>query len=359
MLILHVDYDETIWEYNLVNSFSDGTDGYPKNDHERCTIFHADGVDKTGEISQKMTNVLDLYYQTYSDKYLDQYYDLMDQYEKDAEEDVYPQPGNNQLTNTSTPRAFLYNKNSDGRKLMNVSITNITQNADGTVSFNFAPDNSGTVEGDNTDYGNRGSGQSVKPDLEGALFYESFDQCQSSGGNDGEWKGPVASGTFSPDNEGWVAEKAYGADQCAKFGTSTTAGKATTPAIAVDGDVTLYFRAGAWDSRTDGTTLNLSVSAGTISRASVTMKKAEFTEYELTVSAHGNVKITFSSAHGRFFLDEVLVKDPNAASGIHTVTMQPLYGVHRIYTMDGRYAGNDLQKLKRGLYIVNGKKVVR
>ena len=29
-----------------------------------------------------------------------------------------------------------------------------------------------------------------------------------------------------------------------------------------------------------------------------------------------------------------------------------------IYTLDGRYCGNDLQCLRKGLYIVNGKKIV-
>ena len=350
MLILHVDYDEVIWKYNLINTFNDGSNGRPKNDHERCTIFHADGVDKTGIIYQKLDSERD---------YLsnDEYNRLVNQYYADMREDVYPQPGNNRLTNISTPRAFLYNKNSDGRKLMNISITDITQNADGSISFNFAPDDSGMEEGDNTDYG-RGQGESSKPDLTGALFYESFDDCMGDGGNDGEWKGPVANSTFYPDNDGWLADKAYGAYECAKFGTGSIAGKATTPAIAIDGEVILTFRAGAWDGRSDGTTLNLSVSNGTISQSSVTMKKGEFTDYELTITASGSVAITFSTTLGRFFLDEVLVKDPNASSGIHTLTMQPNVA-GRIYTIDGRYVGTDLQQLKRGLYIVNGKKVVR
>ena len=133
----------------------------------------------------------------------------MDQYYADIYGDVYPQPNNNQLTNTSVPRAFLYN-NSDGRKLMNISITDITQNPDSTISFKFAPDDSGSgEEGDNTQYGL----SAPNPDIAGALFYESFDQCDGTGGNDGAWSGSIATGQFITDNEDWTSEKAYGANQ--------------------------------------------------------------------------------------------------------------------------------------------------
>ena len=91
---------------------------------------------------------------------------------------------------------------------MNIAITDIKQNSNGTISFKFAPDNSGTEEGDNTEYSNY---TTTKPDLEDALFYESFDLCDGKGGNDGLWSGQIATGQFNTDQEGWVAEKAYGA----------------------------------------------------------------------------------------------------------------------------------------------------
>lgn len=357
MLILHVDYDPDIWYYNLINSNSDGSDGYPFNDHQRCTIFHADGVDKTGMLLDEMNEVLEKYYAATSDsqadKYLDEYYELSDQYDADVRGDVYPQEGNNQLTNTSKPRAFLYNRNTDGRKLMNIAITDIKQKSTGTISFKFEPDNSGMEEGDNTEYGDS---TPTPPDLEGALFYESFDLCDGKGGNDGQWSGQIAAGQFNTDNEGWVAEKGYGANQCAKFGTSSVAGSATTPAFAMNGTAKLTFRAGAWKANNDGTTLNVSVSNGTVNVASVEMEKGNFTDYEATITATGNVKITFESAKGRFFLDEVLVKDamPTAIRTVDTTGNKTT----RIYSLDGRYVGSDYQLLGRGIYIVNGKKVV-
>ena len=193
--------------------------------------------------------------------------------------------------------------------------------------------------------------------MEGALFYESFDQCDGKGGNDDMWSGQIATGQFITDNEGWVAEKGFGADQCAKFGTSSVAGSATTPAFDMNGTGVLTFRAGAWNAKNDGTTLTLSVSEGTISPSSFEIAKGEFTDLESTITATGNVKVTFASEKGRFFLDEVLVKDPTTTA-IRTVKTAD-NKTTRIYTLDGRYVGSDFKQLQRGLYIVNGRKVVK
>ena len=370
MLVLHVDYDPEIWEWNLVNSKSDGEDGGPTNDHERCTIFHADGKEQSAELYEKMEEVVEKYESaktdTERDKYADEYFELKDLLNADIACDVYPQEDHNSLTNTSTPRAFTYNANTDGRKLMNISITDITQNADGTISFKFAPDNSGSgEEGDNTVYSETSGGNTEKPSVEGALFYESFDDCAGTGGNDGLWSGSIASSAFKPDYEGWTVcvdnknqEKAYGGDQCAKFGTSSVKGWATTPAFAVSGEGKLTFKAGAWNASGDGTTLNLSVSNGTITPASVTMTKGAFKDFEANITATGNVKVTFAAQQGRFFLDEVLVVDPSV-SAIRSVQFDSTGKTARIYTIDGRFVGTDYQQLGRGIYIVNGKKVVK
>ena len=127
----------------------------------------------------------------------------------------------------------------------------------------------------------------------------------------------------------------------------------------MNGEATLTFRAGAWDGRSDATVLNLSVSNGTISTKSVTMEKAAFTDYEATITATGEVRITFAAEKGRFFLDEVLVKGDKNATGISNVNGNGnINGNGRIYTLDGRYVGTDFTRLSRGLYIVNGHKVV-
>jgi len=51
--------------------------------------------------------------------------------------DCYPYNGNNKLTNTSTPTAWLYNGTT---KLMGKPITEITKNSDGTISFWYCKD---------------------------------------------------------------------------------------------------------------------------------------------------------------------------------------------------------------------------
>lgn len=110
LLILHVDYDATVWANNMVNTVSSSY--YGSNNHERCTIFKADNRDYNSSYSGRSSS--------------------------DIAGDPYPYGTNNKLTNTSAPAAKLYNNNSDGKKYMNVDITDITRNSDGTISFNFS-----------------------------------------------------------------------------------------------------------------------------------------------------------------------------------------------------------------------------
>ena len=48
-----------------------------------------------------------------------------------------------------------------------------------------------------------------------------------------------------------------------------------------------------------------------------------------------------------------------SVTGIGIITMPSAHANQRIYTLDGRYAGTDFNALSRGLYIVNGKKVMK
>ena len=109
LLIMHVDYDQSVWESNAVNTTSSR---YTTNTHQRCTIFKADNKDNYSSYSGRTSS--------------------------DIAGDPYPYSTNNKLTNTSSPKAELYNANSDGTKLMNVDITDITRNSNSTISFNFS-----------------------------------------------------------------------------------------------------------------------------------------------------------------------------------------------------------------------------
>lgn len=104
LLILHVDYDETVWYYNMVNTVADFQEKpyYGPgaiNDHERCNMFHANNS-------------------SYNSLYT-----------------PYPYLSNNSLTRDSSPAATLYHPNSKGELFMETGITDITQNDDGTIAF--------------------------------------------------------------------------------------------------------------------------------------------------------------------------------------------------------------------------------
>lgn len=315
LMITHVDYDEWAWFFNIVNSSCDYTNystDYPeyadyydhyKNDHERCTIFHADNSTS------------------------------------DEPGDLYPYAGNDSLSNKSRPAATLYNSNTDGKKFMNIRITNITKNSDGTMSFNFGK---------------------IVPQPSNHLFYESFDDCDGTGGNDGLWSGSIASSKFTPDNQGWTAnsDKSYGGNQCAKFGTGSVNGTATTPEFTVNGTATFTFKAAPFGS--DGKTLTLSTNNPnvTISPTTFTMRASQWTDFTATLTGTGNVKVTFTPAK-RLFLDEVMADDPTATAIKELPTVNPTVANGRIYTIDGRFVGTDFSVLKKGIYIVDGKKVIK
>jgi hypothetical protein len=220
----------------------------------------------------------------------------------------------------------------------------VTKNGNGTITL--------VIDG-----GSQGGGDPVvTPTKEGALFYESFDKCNNKGGNDGMWSGQVANGTFNPDNEGWEVyqDKAYGADKCAKFGTKEYPGSATTPAFTLNGSTTLTFKAGAWNSKDDLTTLDVTASGATIDPAQVEMVKGAFTDYTMTITGTGNVEITFAALKGRFFLDEVLVVDPTVTA-ISDIPVE--VKTNTVYDLQGRRV--DAFRSGKGIYIINGRKVVR
>ena len=106
-MITHVDYDKWRWTANRVNATG--------QDHQRCTIFHADNSDK-------MTSPAEIRGDLYP------YYTT-----KDGVTTIV----NNSLTDESTPAATLWNSHdkSLGITYMSKPVTEITQNEDGTISF--------------------------------------------------------------------------------------------------------------------------------------------------------------------------------------------------------------------------------
>ena len=150
------------------------------------------------------------------------------------------------------------------------------------------------------------------------VFREEFNAATgndgNTGGNDGAWNGTVGSATWAADNDGWVSSYKYGADHCAKFGSGSYNGAPTTPTISIKSAVSavLIFKAGAWDNKDDGTTLNLSATNCSLGTTSVTMEKGAWKVFTSNISSiTDDTKITFTPSGGtkyRFFLDSVIVK---------------------------------------------------
>ena len=298
LLITYVDYDYDIWANNQVNTLNEFDKTYGVPIHQHCTIVHA-GNRTTGSGSSS---------------------------------DVYPYNGNDSLTNTSVPAAKLWHNNADGSLLLNKGILNIKRHNDGTMSFRF-----------------RNSASDIMLPEE-TIFYESFNNCTGTGGNDGTWNTTMASSTLHPDNIGWGITKGYGGFACARFGNAITPGRAVTPVIDMPtGEALLTFRAAGWN--TDGDVLALSVEGnGTVSPSELTMKSFEWTDYSVRVSSQRPLRIIFQPDK-RFLLDEVLVlqlpaTEPSAVSTIQGGSHQQGY-----YTLDGRFAGNSLQSLPHGIYL--------
>lgn len=157
------------------------------------------------------------------------------------------------------------------------------------------------------------------------FFYESFDSCEGTGGNDGKWSGTIATSTVRTDNNAnWTFENEGGAKACVKLGSSSSLGKATTPALGINtSTATLSFKAGAWDGNKETTTIKVTANnGGTVEPSTITLKKGEWTDYTCTISgATETTTLTFAASqksNNRFFLDEVMVYYGNKPVVKHT-----------------------------------------
>lgn len=158
------------------------------------------------------------------------------------------------------------------------------------------------------------------------FFYESFDSCDGTGGNDGTWSnisGP--SEDLKADNN-WSATNTnvFSANACARFGSSKNQGSATTPKLGINtSTATLSFKAGAWNSTNEKTEIKITANnGGTVEPSTITLKKGEWTDYTCTISgATEKTTLTFAASqekNNRFFLDEVMVYYGNKPVVKHT-----------------------------------------
>ena len=316
VLITHVDYDNDAWEANAVNTLGLYNDYY--GDHLHLALVPADGLSTHSTVAH----------------------------------DTYPYGSRNSFSDNSSPATQLFHDNYDGSRLLHCSVTNIDVGGDGVASFTYSPDLSLATNQEEGEY----------------LLKETFSNCKSTGGNDGRFWGRIANGSFLSDLKGWNPLcSAYGGDHCARFGSSSSRGDGgflvCTPYFTLPGDtVTLTFRLAGWNTKSEGTKLQLSLSqskaqfteenGGTVLG---TMKKGQWQTYTYHIVGSGSCSLTFT-ATGRFFLDDVYITKP-VTTGIRDLPrsdkVQP-----SIYSLSGQNMGTDPAALPKGIYIVNHHKVI-
>lgn len=192
------------------------------------------------------------------------------------------------------------------------------------------------------------------------IFTETFDKMNGKGGNDGNFN-VLGFGNLSSDdcdNAGW-SHSGVGngkADKCVRIEMSASL---TTPALTnLKGDAFLFFRAA--QNRNVATSINLSISGGgSLSEKSVTLEKT-FKDYVVLIKGGTpETKIKFScSAFGCFFLDNVKINIDGTPTSIGSISGNASVEAAKVYTIDGQYVGNSTKGLKKGFYIVGGKKVL-
>ncbi len=208
LLILHVDYSQTSWQNNSVNTTAD---------HQRMTIIAADN-----EYGSRSYNSI--------------------------AGDPWPGiKGNTSLTNYTTPAATLYNANTDGTKLMSKPIDNITENEEAhTVSFVACRPEMDVPQFVQAQELNSNSFTTTWSAVNGAISYEieltTIDKASSDPSEALQWENKFEkcyskSASFTDIStklgdyglSGWSGSKLFTSPNKLKIGTSTTAGYLRTP----------------------------------------------------------------------------------------------------------------------------------
>lgn len=286
MLVLHVDYDANAWINNSVNTTAS---------RQRMTIIPADN---------KLTNLT-------------------------LAGDPWPGTSlNRELTDTSSPKATLYNYNANNQKLMGHPITEITE-LNGKISFLFdggvvigTPD--GLAAEEITDKGFTATWNAV----DGADYYEvELTSKTKNLGTQGEFvleetfskfKATMAMDVSSKLNlytnaEGWTGSKVFtdNVNAMAKLGSSSYSGYLQTPAVAHSSDVVTVV-VGTMKYNVDVNEIQLSIGDEVISsfapQSSVTYTLAQVkTDEDISLKIATTTKRAYVSYVGIY--DGELTKD--------------------------------------------------
>ena len=269
LLILHVDYDATAWSNNTPNDVPS---------HQRMTWIPADN---------------EYQYTTYQGS---KYYTTAG-----AKNDPFPYGSVNAFGKNTTPAATLFNNNSDGTKYLDSSVENITQNSDGTISFDFVDAND-QVDPTPTPTGD-------------ALLYEGL-----SGYSGSDSSTELTTSNSYLDYNSWSSiskvypgGSAFSNGGCLKFGSSSAAGSMTSSSISLTGSGTLTFYLKKYGSDTGK--LNVTVTGATADKTQFT-PDADWTLCTVNLTnATGAVTITLATTSKRAYVDEITLIGGSSSGG--------------------------------------------
>ena len=150
-------------------------------------------------------------------------------------------------------------------------------------------------------------------ELDTARIVETFAFNTGTGGNDGLWNGSIASKRDVFTDLGWTCMTVYGADNCLRLGTSTSAGRITSPRIQAN-EAEIRFQAGAWTGDSDSITVStdhgyLTYNGRTSDSVSVDITPSAFAVRQVALrGVTDTAHITFAGRQGnksRFFIDNI------------------------------------------------------
>jgi len=118
LVVYHVNYSESVWRNNRVNSFT-------TEENCRYKLVHADNMTYTDWESVIDTENLSSHVNN----------ELMNS--RCLSTSPYPQESNTELTDTSTPAVKMQTKNANGEYLLSKPVTSIKMSSDGLISFDF------------------------------------------------------------------------------------------------------------------------------------------------------------------------------------------------------------------------------
>ena len=238
------------------------------------------------------------------------------------------------VATTNSSAAIVYSSDNENVATVNPATGEVSALAAGTATITASVAETDTYTAAETSYKLTVIKVIDRPVITVVGFKETFDECDGDGGNDDQWSSVNPPSTKI---EGWIGSL-YNANKCIKLGTGSANGSATTPALNIEGNAILTFKAGAWNATDDGTILNLSITGnGLLEQQSVEMVKGAFTNYTITINdLTKDSKITFTAESQRFFLDDVVVSKEITAAEMST---------NSVITLAGTWTADDFEAL--------------